>query len=89
MRKMKVQLKSVGNPDFNQNPGAPLLGCAPYEWREVTHIGEAVKVCQQWIEENDLGGGNWAGGDIRGVDGKVFARVAYNGAVFANDGTRI
>jgi hypothetical protein len=41
----------------------------------------ASKACRDYIEENDLGGGNWTGGDIR-ENGKVVAKVSYNGTVW-------
>ncbi len=51
---MKVQLSSVGNPDYNQDPDKPLYGCEPNQLVTVKSYKEAQKVCVEFIETNDL-----------------------------------
>ncbi len=80
---MILRLASVGNPDFNQNPSRPLEGCEPDREVRVETLHEASVKCRQFIDENGLGGGNWAGGQIFD-GGKQIARVSYNGRVWAH-----
>ena len=75
----RVRLASVGNPDFGQNPRARKYGAAPNRWQKVGSIAEASAVCRQFITDNELGGGNWSGGDVQDAAGKVAARISYNG----------
>jgi hypothetical protein len=75
---MKLILCSCGNPDFGQNPHAPMS--EPQEV-EVATVQEASEKCREYIRENSLGGGNWKGGQVL-KDGKPFAYVSYNGRVW-------
>jgi len=78
---MEVFLANVGNPDFGQNPERPLPGTLSKIWHPVASYQEASEACRRYIEDNNLGGGNWCGGQI--IDGDPRgARVAYNGRVF-------
>ena len=79
---MKVTLNSVGNPDHNQNPNLPMYGAKKNSVVTVKSFKEASEVCQKFIEDNDLGGGNWNGGRIFDDDGKEIAHVSYNGRVW-------
>lgn len=75
-----VILDNRGNPDRAQDSSRRLPGTV----REVVPVEDfaaALKACRDYIEENDLGSGNWTGGDIR-ENGKVVAKVSYNGAVW-------
>ncbi|MBD2746127.1 hypothetical protein IC232_05365 [Microvirga sp. BT688] len=75
-----VILDNCGNPDRGQDASRRLPGTV----RKVVaadHFPAASKACRDYIEENDLGGGNWTGGDIR-ENGKVVAKVSYNGTVW-------
>lgn len=80
---MHVLLKAVGNPDFGQYGEM-----APTTWLEVDDLAQARKVCLGYIDAHQLGGGNWAGGEVRD-DGKQVARVSYNGRVWSPDGAEI
>ena len=74
-----VILANCGNPDRGQDASRRLPGTV----RKVVAVDDfpaASKACRDYIEENDLGGGNWTGGDIR-ENGKVIAKVSYNGTV--------
>lgn len=78
---MKVELKSVGNPDFGQDPNRPMYGCEKNQTVEVKSLKDAQERCLEFIKENDLGGGNWAGGRIK-LNGKLIGYVSYNGRVW-------
>ena len=79
--KLKVELSSVGNPDFGQDPDRPLYGAEKNKKVSVSSFEEASEVVQAFIHENDLGSGNWSGGAI--FEGKKqIAFVSYNGRVW-------
>ncbi|TXT25421.1 MAG: hypothetical protein FD131_4622 [Rhodocyclaceae bacterium] len=75
----RVRLASVGNPDFGQNPRARKYGAKANHWLKVGSIAEASAACRKFITDNELGGGNWSGGDVQDEAGKVVARISYNG----------
>lgn len=81
---MFVKLSSVGNPDFGQDPNRPMYGCEKNKLVKVTSFKEASEKCKKFIDDNDLGSGNWSGGQIYGDDDKkvVIAHVSYNGRVW-------
>jgi hypothetical protein len=54
----------------------------------VRTFAEASKICRRYITENELGGGNWVGGEIY-CGRKLVARVSYNGKVWSPDGARL
>ena len=78
---MVVELDSRGNPDYGQDPDRPVYGVKP-QVAVVLSLGQASAVCLEWIKSNDLGGGNWTGGDVRDSGGKLVARISYNGRVW-------
>ena len=82
---MRVVLRSVGNPDFGQDPTRELWGCEPRRVENVSNFKEASDVCLKFIRENNLGGGNWAGGDIYSGHERV-GKVCYNGRIVDKDG---
>ena len=68
-----VLLSSVGNPDFAQY--------APVSDRKkvvAKKLSEIRKACETYIEEWDLGGGNWPTCPVR-RNGKVVGHFSYNG----------
>jgi len=83
-RNLTVTLSSVGNPDYHQGSGK-------YDFRgslyidetivKINSLQEASKVCRDFIEENDLGGGNWSGGKVY-ENGLQIARISYNGRIW-------
>jgi hypothetical protein len=87
-RRMRVELRSVGNPDFNQDPGRPLPGVRA-RWAVVRDFEAASKACLDYIREHGLGGGNWAGGKILDDGGSEVGRVGYTGAVWPPGGPRL
>jgi hypothetical protein len=79
---MRVSLKSVGNPDYRQDPDKPLYGVDFEGWIDCSSKEDASIKCQDYINRNELGGGNWAGGEIIEDNGVVIGKVAYNGRIF-------
>ena len=72
-----VELRARRNPDFPRRDLPPRCRVV------VTSLSEASQACQQFIEEHDLGGGEWSGGHVRDASTKaVVARVSYNGRVW-------
>lgn len=56
-------------------------------WIVCKNLDEAIRVCQNYIGENELGGGNWTGGSVQQyINGQFVSkgRIAYNGRLFAN-----
>jgi len=86
---MRVKLESVGNPDYGQNPNKPLWDAEPNRIVPVKSFKQASAECIKFIDENELGSGNWSGGDILNDEGKVIARVSYSGLVRDNEGNEI
>lgn len=81
----QVLLSARGNPDFREDPDRPPYGCAPDKWVQVGSLRAAVQRCQDYIAANDLGGGNWTGGEIQELPSRKFVgRVSYNGRVWAD-----
>lgn len=77
-----VRLDTRGNPDQGQNPEQPLPGVRSEEI-PVNSFGEAAKEARTWIEMNNLGAGNWAGGQIVETStGETVGRVSFNGRVW-------
>jgi hypothetical protein len=84
---MKVKLSHAPNPDLR---GGYWQGCTKPKRQtvEVKDFAEASRVCRQYIEENDLGGGNWTGGQV--CEGaKQIARISYNGRIWDMEGKEI
>jgi len=74
---MRVLLAAVGNPDF----GEPNDIGVPRSMVPVDSFRSASNAVLGYIKRNNLGGGNWAGGQIF-QDGKMIAHVSYNGRVW-------
>ena len=79
MKQYTVRLASLGNPDLRQDPTQPISTCKTVV---VSSIAEASRVCLAYIAENDLGMGNWSGGQICDGAGRRVAQVSYNGRVW-------
>lgn len=79
---MRVQLASVGNPDFRQDPDKPLFGCESDKLIAVTTFRQAREACMQFISDNELGSGNWSGGKITDENENTIAYVSFNGRVW-------
>ena len=78
---MYVELSHVPNVDIIPRG---YWGDIPQEnnlQREVKSLQEASQVCRDWIEELELGGGNWTGGKVFD-NGKQIAEISYNGRIW-------
>lgn len=73
----QINLSSVPNFDFNERntPADPATASA-------STFDECSKICRQYITDNDLGSGNWNGGQIIDENGNQVARVSYNGRIW-------
>lgn len=85
---LQVTLSSVPNRDFNNRFEQQQKAIAPV-YVVVANYAEASGVCRNFIADNDLGGGNWTGGQIRDEFGDLIGRVSYNGRVWGLDGDGI
>lgn len=79
----KVTLSAHGNIDHGEDPYATLPGV--YQGvKEADTIEELQQIVRTYIDENDLGGGNWTGGKV--FDGeKEIGRISYNGRYWTKD----
>jgi len=84
----RINLESVGNPDFNQNPNKPI---SPETYTVSGTFLNASLACRKYITYYELGGGNWVGGQVYdGLnDDKQVAYVSYNGRVWDMNGKEI
>ena len=80
--KYSVVLKSCGNPDRRQNPHETL---SPTEVYWANSIEECQDAVLDYIEEWDLGGGNWAGGNVYDDNGEYVGNISYNGRFWDKD----
>lgn len=77
-----VILSSCGNPDFGQHPDMELFGAEPNSVRPISSFKEASDLCNEFIRGNELGSGNWSGGNILDENKEPFAQVSYNSKVW-------
>lgn len=82
-----VTLSHAQNPDIGRGGywGHPVDGRKKVA---IATLREAAEECRRYIDRNDLGGGNWTGGQVFKGREQV-ARVSYNGRVWAMDGSEI
>ena len=80
-----VKLSACGNPDFRQ--GRYLPGVRARRVR-VASLDEASKACRDYIRENELGMGNWNGGQVFDASGTPIVQVSCNGRVWKFDDYR-
>lgn len=79
---LTLTLRSVGNPDFRQDASRPLPG-VPTMTLRVDDFAQASRAAQQYIRENDLGGGNFPCAPIVDDDtGQTVGYIAYNGTIW-------
>lgn len=76
-----VVLSTEGNPDKKQKTNESLPG-VPDKLSQVFTYRDASKTVLNYIEEYDIGGGNFTGGQIISPEGKIVAYVSYNGRVW-------
>jgi len=85
VKQYRINLESVGNPDYAQY--APVSNP---ETATVTTFKEASKVCREYIEKWNLGGGNWPSCAVIDIaTHKKVASVSYNCRVWDLDGKEV
>ena len=81
---MRLRLEHGRNPDIGDRGGywAPAVDRRRMEV-EVGSFAQASRALRDWVDRNELGAGNMAGrcGEVT-ADGRVVARVSYNGRVW-------
>lgn len=73
---MKIKCITAGNIDHGQNPYEKTNSIF-----DANNIEECQKIVEEYIEDNDLGGGNWIGGFVYEQD-NLIAVISYNGRVW-------
>lgn len=76
----QIELSAEPNPDFSPGSHEATVNI-PVKKVSVKSIDEARKRVIDFISENDLGSGNWTGGQIY-QNGKPIAHISYNGKVW-------
>ena len=76
----KVILAACGNIDHYENPYDNIVNGIEIKKKivEAETIEECQKAVEDYIDENDLGGGNWDGGQVFKDDERV-GYISYNG----------
>jgi len=82
---MTVKLSATGNPDFGQFGSIGVKTCRV----SIYTFKAASIICRQFLQSENLGSGNWTGGQIYDASGREIAHVSFNGRVWANDGSEI
>ncbi len=72
----RLKLASVPNPEHDE-----WFSPAPRRYITVNSLKEASRKCREYIEEFNLGSGNWAGGLVL-QNRKQIARISYNGRIW-------
>jgi len=83
---LKLRLESCGNPDYGQDPERRLMGVTG-SFVVVDTLEEAQVKCRAFIDDNELGSGNWAGGLVFANDHPI-AYVSYNGRLWTGETER-
>jgi hypothetical protein len=78
---LELVLANVGNPDFRQNPNKNLNGIEN-KLVKVEDLQDASSISCKYIEDNDLGSGNWSGGFVYNTEGIQVAYISYNGRIW-------
>ena len=73
---LRLKLASVPNPDRDE-----WFSPAPTRYITVKSLKEASLKCRKYIEDFNLGAGNWVGGQVS-KNRKQVARISYNGRIW-------
>lgn len=84
---LRVLLATRGNPDYGQDPARPPVGMPPDRFLTAVSLEEAKEIVAKYISDNDVGGGQWVGGDVW-QGGRRLGGIAYNGRFFDADDPR-
>lgn len=78
-----VTLSSCGNIDYGQNPYTPYENTPNMEVTAET-IEQCQQFVQEYIDEYNLGSGNWSGGEIYDEKKNYIGKISYNGRFIKN-----
>ena len=73
-----VELQAVPNVDYPKSSWRGSVSLKK-KYKVVKNLKEAQRACRKYIEDNDLGGGNWTGGNIYNDEGDIVGYISYNG----------
>ena len=80
-----VVCKSVGNSLYLQNESEPVSEEMIFP---VTNFKDASEICRNYINNFNLGSGNWAGGQVYHPRFGIIANISYNGKVWKLDNSK-
>ena len=75
---MTVTVRHAPNPDIVGGYWQHPVDSRKARQVPVDDIEDASYVCRRYIDRNELGGGNWTGGDVFN-NGEYIGRISYNG----------
>jgi hypothetical protein len=78
---MKIRLEAKPNPDYEGTGDRRGYVNVKTKFIRCRNFKEASAICAQFCDDNNLGGGNWTGGQIF-ENGKQVAHVSYNGRIW-------
>lgn len=77
MSRYSVILTAHGNIDHGEDPYEPLF---PERVKQAATIEECQQIVRDFINETDIGGGNWTGGQVYDTkSGSHIGNISYNG----------
>lgn len=79
-----VILKADPNPDYEFPDPRAVVETVKVRL-PVSSFKKASEVCRNFIENFELGSGNWTGGQIGNSQGEIIAHVSYNGRVWEGE----
>ena len=82
--KYVVQLEAVPNPDFRKKQWQSQVNIKE-NYKPVRNLKEAQRECRKFIDKNELGVGNWSGGNIYNDKGDLVGYISYNGRAWKDD----
>lgn len=81
---LTVRLSHCPNPDIGGGYWETPIDPRKPQHVLVNSLPNAQQTVRDYIERNNLGSGNWNGGDLR-LDGKTIGRISYNGRAWRLD----
>lgn len=82
---LEVSLEAFPNPDHSRRSHSGTVRIKE-NLVKVSTIEEAKAVVREFIDDNDLGGGNFTGGNLYS-NGEKIGHISYNGRLWNNDDT--
>lgn len=88
MTKYKVELNSIGNPDYYRDPTKQVERTLAI-MKHVNSIEDAQREVRTYIEKHNLGSGNWAGGKVLTEENEYVGHISYNGRFWPKENDNI